>query len=1161
MNRFVHLHLHTEYSLLDGAIRIDKLFNLCKELNMPAVAITDHGNMYGVIDFYNQHKTHKDINAIIGCEFYVCDNLRLKTSANKDLNHLVLLAKNNEGYKSLVKLNSISFVEGFYYKPRIDWETLVKYSKGLICLSGCLAGELPQLILNNRIEDAEQLIEKYKGLFGEDYYIELQDHGFAEQKMILPKLIELARKHGVQPVATNDAHYLKKSDSEAQDILMCVQMGKTIDDTDRLKFEGQEFYLKTYEEMSALFPYAPEAISNTVVIANKCKVTIDREELLPNYIPEDGSEPFEYLSRLVNEGLSRKYDEITPQVRQRADMELGVIKSMGFVEYFLIVWDFIHYAEKKGIPVGPGRGSGAGSIVAYSIGITKVDPLKYNLIFERFLNIERISMPDFDIDFCFDRRGEVIEYVRNKYGDGKVAQIVTFGTMAAKAAIKDVARVLKIPYSEVDKVTKLIPSGKISLKKLFGLEPLKEGESAVQELTDIYINNPEMRKVINLAIELEGCPRNTSTHAAGVVICRDDIDNHVPLQCNGPDITTQFTMTQVEALGLLKMDFLGLRTLTDISKTIALIKENGGEEVNFDKCDYDDPKVFELISSGDTDAVFQLESGGMRRVMRDLQPNCLEDITAGISLYRPGPMASIGDYVDGKRNAANIKYKHPLLEPILNVTYGVIVYQEQVMQIVRELAGFSYAQADIIRKAMSKKNFKLLEGQRKDYLEGSANNCGTRSKEISDKIANELFDEMLDFAEYAFNKSHAAAYAMVSYQTAYLKCYYPVEFLAAVLNNRITNIDEVTKYVGYCKSRGIGVMQPSINRSQMGFSVSGNTILFGLAAIKGVGEKAMALILEERKEKGVFKSLADFLQRINSSILNKRLVENLIKAGAFDCFSVSRAHMMSHYEEDMERIAADKRQRENGQFSIFDMLGDTVEMSTAGQTSPEYPTKYKLELEKEVLGVYISGHPLDEFKDRLKEFAFNTSFVAQLGSDDEDFEGKDSLSSLDGQRVVMGGLLTGIEKRATRAGLSMAQGRLEDLHGSIELIFYPKSYDECKSALNDDSLVTIEGTLSVKTEDKPKVLVRKVSPWKDAEKLKQTSKSTLYLKLDGDFENLYSQLIPILESYEGDIKTVLSVDGKARQCPCFVRDCIGIRMELEQLLGSSNVIFKYLPAQ
>lgn len=1161
MKEFVHLHLHTEYSLLDGATRIDKLFGRCKELNMPAVAITDHGNMYGAYDFYTK-ATKQGVKPIIGCEFYLCDDLTLKNSANKELFHIVLLAKDNIGYKSLVKLNSISFIEGFYYKPRIDWKTLQKYSKGLICLSACLAGELPRMLLQNRLDEAEAILLRHKELFGEDYYIELQDHGFAEQKLILPQLVELAKKHDVQLVATNDVHYIKQSDSEAQDILMCVQMGKTVEDPDRLKFEGQEFYLKDGDEMSELFKYAPQAISNTLVVANKCNVTIAHEDLLPKYpLKDNQGQPFEYLQNLVQEGLKRRYENVTPQIQQRAEMELGIINKMGFVDYFLIVWDFIHYAESIGIPVGPGRGSGAGSIVAYAIGITKIDPLKYNLIFERFLNPERISMPDFDIDFCFDRRGEVIDYVIQKYGSSKVAQIITFGTMAAKAAIKDVGRVLKVPYGEMDKITKLIPFGKISLKRLFGLEPLKDGETAVQELTDIYISDPTMRKVINLAIELEGAPRNTSTHAAGVVICKDDIDNHVPLQCNGPDITTQYTMTQIEPLGLLKMDFLGLRTLTDISKTIALIEGNTGEKIDFDKCTYDDPKVFELIGSGDTDAVFQLESGGMKRLMRDLQPTCLEDIIAGIALYRPGPMASIGEYVRGKRNASNVKYKHPLLEPILNVTYGCIVYQEQVMQIVRDLAGFSYAQADVIRKAMGKKDVALLASQRQLFVHGKAANQGALNRGVSEEIANAIFDEMAIFAEYAFNKSHAAAYAAICYQTAYLKKYHLVEFLAAVLNNRITNIDEVKKYVGYCKERGIQIRQPSINSSQLGFSVVDNAILFGLVAIKGVGEKAMKEIIDERISGGEFASLADFLQRISSSILNKRLVENMIKAGTFDCFGVSRAHMMINYEEDMLRIASDKIKKESGQFSMFDFLDCPVEMSTTGKNSPEYPNKFKLEMEKEVLGIYVSGHPLDEYKERLSAYTFNTSALITSTSDDEeeDFVLSSSLATLDGKKVSMGGILLDVSRNVTKNGRSMASARLEDLYGSIDLLFYPASYENLKNLITEGSLVSIEGTLSVRADDKPKVFVRNLSLWQETQPETQKTDCTLYLKLENDVDNLFEQIVPILESYEGDINVVLSIDNKAKRSSFAVRDCNGIRLELYQLLGEANVKFVYKP--
>ena len=908
---FVHLHLHTEYSLLDGATRIDTLFDACKEKNMPAVAITDHGNMYGAYHFYCLAKK-KGIKPIIGCEFYMADDLTVKSGdVKREFNHLVLIAKNNTGYKNLVKLNSIGFVDGYYYKPRIDFKTLSQHSEGLICLSACIAGQLPRLLRDGMWEEARKLVKQYKELFGEDYYIELQDHGIADEIYVMPKLIKIAEEFGVELVATNDVHYLKESDAEMQDILLCVQTGKFFDDPGRMRFEGTQFYLKDYDEMAEKFSYVPQALENTLKIAEKCNVSIEKKPLLPPYKPDNGMTPYEFLKDLLEKGLKRRYKEITPEIRQRADYELEVVSKMGFVEYYLIVWDFINYAHEHGIPVGPGRGSGAGSIIAYAIGITQVEPLRYGLIFERFLNPERVSMPDFDIDFCMDRRGEVIDYVIEKYTKPRVAQIVTFGRMKAKNAVKDVCRVLRVPYAEGDKITKLIPLN-ATLKNAFGLDGKNEG---VPELMEIY-KDYSMKRVIDLAIALEDMPRQTGMHAAGVVICREDLSDNVPLQRSGDDITTQYNMKEVEELGLLKMDFLGLRTLTDIDKTIKIVKETTGEEFDFEDCQYDDPNVFELIASGNTDAVFQLESGGMKRVMKDLKPDCLEDIIAGISLYRPGPMQFIPDYIKGKRDPKSVHYAHPMLEPILGVTNGCMVYQEQVMQICRSLAGYSYGQADEVRRAMGKKKMDVMALHRNYFINGKVNDNGEVEIEgavrrgVPKETAELLFDQMYAFAQYAFNKSHAAAYAYVSYQTAYCKRYHPVEYLAAVLNNRITNIDDIKKYIAYGKENNIDFLPPDINKSGVSFTVENGKIRFALAAIKNIGSGSMEKIVEERKTHGDFVSLEDFLKRVESQYLNKRLVENLIKSGAFDCFKVSRAQMVSVFEPLMEMVYADKKKHQ-----------------------------------------------------------------------------------------------------------------------------------------------------------------------------------------------------------------------------------------------------------
>lgn len=1157
---FVHLHLHTEYSLLDGATRIDTLFDACKEKNMPAVAITDHGNMYGAYHFYCLAKK-KGIKPIIGCEFYMADDLTVKSGdVKREFNHLVLIAKNNTGYKNLVKLNSIGFVDGYYYKPRIDFKTLSQHSEGLICLSACIAGQLPRLLRDGMWEEARKLVKQYKELFGEDYYIELQDHGIADEIYVMPKLIKIAEEFGVELVATNDVHYLKESDAEMQDILLCVQTGKFFDDPGRMRFEGTQFYLKDYDEMAEKFSYVPQALENTLKIAEKCNVSIEKKPLLPPYKPDNGMTPYEFLKDLLEKGLKRRYKEITPEIRQRADYELEVVSKMGFVEYYLIVWDFIHYAHEHGIPVGPGRGSGAGSIIAYAIGITQVEPLRYGLIFERFLNPERVSMPDFDIDFCMDRRGEVIDYVIEKYTKPRVAQIVTFGRMKAKNAVKDVCRVLRVPYAEGDKITKLIPLN-ATLKNAFGLDGKNEG---VPELMEIY-KDYSMKRVIDLAIALEDMPRQTGMHAAGVVICREDLSDNVPLQRSGDDITTQYNMKEVEELGLLKMDFLGLRTLTDIDKTIKIVKETTGEEFDFEDCQYDDPNVFELIASGNTDAVFQLESGGMKRVMKDLKPDCLEDIIAGISLYRPGPMQFIPDYIKGKRDPKSVHYAHPMLEPILGVTNGCMVYQEQVMQICRSLAGYSYGQADEVRRAMGKKKMDVMALHRNYFINGKVNDNGEVEIEgavrrgVPKETAELLFDQMYAFAQYAFNKSHAAAYAYVSYQTAYCKRYHPVEYLAAVLNNRITNIDDIKKYIAYGKENNIDFLPPDINKSGVSFTVENGKIRFALAAIKNIGSGSMEKIVEERKTRGDFVSLEDFLKRVESQYLNKRLVENLIKSGAFDCFKVSRAQMVSVFEPLMEMVYADKKKKESGQFSMFDLVENAAPAVVALPKSniKEFPNKLKLSYEKEVLGLYVSGNPLDEYREKLKAFTFNTGMVA-FSEDDDDFESSQKQSDWEGKEVSLAGVLEELKKIATRSGKTMAVGRLEDLHGSIELTFSPWYYEKIiKDKVEQDSVVTVTGKISFR-QDKASLLVDKLEVWSE-QKMAETDKNTvsekLYLKMPFKDNELYAKLSAVLKEYAGDIPVILVIDGDRLGMPYKVRKNNGLIYELSDVLGEDNVRF------
>lgn len=1157
---FVHLHLHTEYSLLDGATRIDTLFDACKEKNMPAVAITDHGNMYGAYHFYCLAKK-KGIKPIIGCEFYMADDLTVKSGdVKREFNHLVLIAKNNTGYKNLVKLNSIGFVDGYYYKPRIDFKTLSQHSEGLICLSACIAGQLPRLLRDGMWEEARKLVKQYKELFGEDYYIELQDHGIADEIYVMPKLIKIAEEFGVELVATNDVHYLKESDAEMQDILLCVQTGKFFDDPGRMRFEGTQFYLKDYDEMAEKFSYVPQALENTLKIAEKCNVSIEKKPLLPPYKPDNGMTPYEFLKDLLEKGLKRRYKEITPEIRQRADYELEVVSKMGFVEYYLIVWDFINYAHEHGIPVGPGRGSGAGSIIAYAIGITQVEPLRYGLIFERFLNPERVSMPDFDIDFCMDRRGEVIDYVIEKYTKPRVAQIVTFGRMKAKNAVKDVCRVLRVPYAEGDKITKLIPLN-ATLKNAFGLDGKNEG---VPELMEIY-KDYSMKRVIDLAIALEDMPRQTGMHAAGVVICREDLSDNVPLQRSGDDITTQYNMKEVEELGLLKMDFLGLRTLTDIDKTIKIVKETTGEEFDFEDCQYDDPNVFELIASGNTDAVFQLESGGMKRVMKDLKPDCLEDIIAGISLYRPGPMQFIPDYIKGKRDPKSVHYAHPMLEPILGLTNGCMVYQEQVMQICRSLAGYSYGQADEVRRAMGKKKMDVMALHRNYFINGKVNDNGEVEIEgavrrgVPKETAELLFDQMYAFAQYAFNKSHAAAYAYVSYQTAYCKRYHPVEYLAAVLNNRITNIDDIKKYIAYGKENNIDFLPPDINKSGVSFTVENGKIRFALAAIKNIGSGSMEKIVEERKTRGDFVSLEDFLKRVESQYLNKRLVENLIKSGAFDCFKVSRAQMVSVFEPLMEMVYADKKKKESGQFSMFDLVENAVPAVVALPKSniKEFPNKLKLSYEKEVLGLYVSGNPLDEYREKLKAFTFNTGMVA-FSEDDDDFESSQKQSDWEGKEVSLAGVLEELKKIATRSGKTMAVGRLEDLHGSIELTFSPWYYEKIiKDKVEQDSVVTVTGKISFR-QDKASLLVDKLEVWSE-QKMAETDKNAvsekLYLKMPFKDNELYAKLSAVLKEYAGDIPVILVIDGDRLGMPYKVRKNNGLIYELSDVLGEDNVRF------
>lgn len=1130
---FTHLHLHTEYSLLDGASKISHVFKEAYKLGQKAVAITDHGNMYGAITFQNQCDKDKkesiNIKPIIGCEFYVTADLHIKKGrTNGEYNHLILLAKNEEGYRNLSRLNSIAFVDGFYYKPRIDLNVLKEHSEGLICLSACLAGTIPQFLLHNDYENAKKYAEELKSYFDDgDFYIEIQDHGIGEEKYVLPLLKKLAKDINVKLVATNDVHYLKKSDAEMHDVMLCIQTSSFIDDPNRMRFETEEFYLKSIDRMAMLFKDVPEALDNTQEIVDKCNVRIVKHNLYPLFTIEDGTEPLDYLRKLTYEGLKERYGEITDEIKERAEYELGVISKTGYVDYFLIVWDFLHYAKTKGIPVGAGRGSGVSSIVAYSIGITNVDPLKYNLLFERFLNTERVSAPDFDIDFCFERRGEMIDYVINKYGSENVAQIITFGTMAASRAIKDVVKVYRMPYSEGDRITKLFPKEpKIYLKAIYGfVHDEKHPDWFVKELRDQYDSDETIRKVVDMAIKIEGLPRNSSTHAAGVVICREKISDFIPLQKNGDDVTTQYQKDDVEALGMLKMDFLGLKTLTDVSKTLQYIKENHNVDIDLNKLTYDDPKVFDLICSGATDAVFQLESAGMKRFMKDLQPRRFEEIIAGISLFRPGPMDSIPKYVASKKSG-NITYPSPKLEPILNVTYGCIVYQEQVMQICQQLAGYSLGQADVIRRIMGKKKANDMVIQKKYFIDGKEEQritkpdgsvvvekaiAGAVKLGVDRPVAEQIFDDMAAFAEYAFNKSHAAAYAVLAYQTAFLKRYYAPEFLCAVLNDRITDIDEITKYTVYAKSINIEVLPPSINESRSGFSVENGNIRFGLAGIKNVGEKIVEEIIKERETNGPFKSMGDFLNRMDISI-NKRMIESMIKGGVFDSFKVKRSQLMMMYADAMDRIQQEKKDRLLGQINMFDMLGDiSSPVEIKYPDIDEFDTKTKLSMEKEVLGVYVTGHPLSEYKNILDSMSFNSSFLRK--TDDYDIP-----VSFDGQSVVIAGMISEFRRIVTKRGSVMASAKIEDYYGTIEVVAYDRAYQDYKNLLQEDSIVIIHGKMS--GGEYPKIIIDKVESIEDRSTNSNNnikSNYKLYIKAN---EKELDTIVRIVKSYKGNIPVI-----------------------------------------
>ena len=1074
---FTHLHLHTEYSLLDGACRIPKLVERIKALGMTSCAITDHGVMYGCIDFYSAMKD-AGIKPIIGCEVYVCRDRLDKSAANREYSHLILLCENNTGYQNLMKLVSEGFLTGYYYRPRIDYNLIRQHSEGLICLSACLSGDLPKLLLQGRYDDAEAYVREMQDIFGEkNFYVEIMDHGIREEKIVMPRLISLAREMNVPLVATNDCHYLEEKDADAQEVLLCIQTGKTLDDANRMRMDTRQLYVKSEDEMRTLFAACPDAVDRTQEIADRCNVEFEfGVTRLPHYPVPEGETALSMLTRLTHEGLRERYPDAkeTDEPWQRLNYELNVISSMGYVDYFLIVWDFIRYAKSQGIMVGPGRGSGAGSIVAYSLGITMLDPLKYQLLFERFLNPERVTMPDIDVDFCYERRQEVIDYVARKYGADHVSQIITFGTLQAKGCIRDVGRVLGMSYQDTDAVAKAIPFDLgMTLEKALTLSPL---------LKTMYDEQPEVHRLIDTAMTLEGMPRHASTHAAGVLITGKPVMEYVPLQRNDEVITTQYPMGTIERLGLLKMDFLGLRTLTVIRDTLDMLREQG-IDMKPEDIPRDDPAVYEMISAGDTDGVFQLEGGGMRTFLTNMKPTCFEDIIAAISLYRPGPMESIPRYIQGKQNPSSIHYETEKLRPILDVTYGCMVYQEQVMQIVRDLAGYSYGRSDLVRRAMAKKKHKVMAQEREYFIHGKLNDDGTIDvpgcvrNGVPEEVASHLYDEMTAFASYAFNKSHAAAYAVVCIETAWLKRYHPVPFMAAILNSVYGNPAKIAAYIQYCRSRGIAILPPDVNRSQWKFTVAKAPdgqlgILFGLGAVKTVGQGAVDAIIRERKN-GAYRDIFDFCRRIDTGECNKRVVESLIKAGAFDGMGGNRPQLLAVFESAMDANSSLRKQTVDGQISLFDMAfggAPLVQENHTLPSLPDYPLRQRLALEKEIAGVYITGHPLDDYRDVLGKLPFSTADLDGLE------EREDRGLSLDGQIVDMGGILTEVKGKATKKGAYMGFITLEDLTGQIECLVFPKVYERYQGMMAVDDLVVLHGRLSIREEEAPKLLVEKLIP-------------------------------------------------------------------------------------
>ena len=1143
---FTHLHVHTEYSLLDGSNKIKEYVDRVKALGMDSAAITDHGVMYGVIDFYRAARA-AGINPILGCEVYVAPGSRFDREAGSGDDryyHLVLLAENNQGYSNLMKIVSKGFVEGFYYKPRVDLSLLEKYHEGIIALSACLAGEVARFLTRGMYEDAKKAALRYQDIFGKgNFFLELQDHGIPEQQNVNQQLLKMHRETGIELVATNDVHYTLAEDAQPHDVLLCLQTGKKLADEDRMRYEGGQYYVKSPEEMERLFPYAPEALENTHKIAQRCHVEIEfGVTKLPKFDVPEGYTSWEYLNELCFRGLEERYQPVTEELKERLNYELSTIRNMGYVDYFLIVWDFIKYARDHDIMVGPGRGSAAGSLVAYTLGITQLDPIRYDLLFERFLNPERVSMPDIDVDFCFERRQEVIDYVRRKYGDDCVVQIVTFGTLAARGVIRDVGRVMDLPYAQVDTIAKMIPQElNITIDKALQMNP---------ELKKVYEDQKEIHDLIDTAKRLEGLPRHTSMHAAGVVISQKDVSEYVPLsRASDGSIVTQFTMTTLEELGLLKMDFLGLRTLTVIQNAVHLIEQDAGVKLDMQHIDYNDKKVLDSLGTGRSDGVFQLESAGMKNFMKELKPQSLEDVIAGISLYRPGPMDFIPQYIRGKNRPDTIKYDCPQLEPILKPTYGCIVYQEQVMQIVRDLAGYTLGRSDLLRRAMSKKKGDVMQKERQNFVYGNPDEGvpGCIANGIDEKTANKIYDEMIDFAKYAFNKSHAAAYAVVSYQTAWLRCYYPVEFMAALLTSVITNPKKITEYINTCRVMGISILPPDINEGEAGFSVAGDSIRYGLAAIKSLGKSVIDVMTQERNENGKYKDLKDFMERLTSKEINKRTIENLIKSGALDSFGKTRKQQMLVYPVVLEEVNRERKESISGQMSLFDFFSEEEKKEYEMQYPDvgEYDDAQKLALEKEVLGIYVSGHPLQKYMDSLEK---------QTTAKSTDFEPDEESGRAvvrDGQHYVVGGLISNVTAKLTKNNQNMAFVTLEDLYGTVEIIVFPTIYQNVKPYLIEDQGIYVKGRASV-SEESGKLIAEYIVP------IEQIPKE-VWIQTENieEFTEKQQKLYGIIRKHPGkDEIVIFSKKEKAiKRLPSYenISAKNDVFSELKSLFGEKNV--------